>query len=98
MTNDEIVKELAENLQRAKSNTRRIEELERNQEVLCKLATSVQIIANNQKNLSGQVDRIECKLSRLEEAPMRRLRQIIGYVAASVGSASAGAFLGYFFN
>lgn len=98
MTNEEIIKSLAENTQRSKSNTRRIDELERNQEVLCKMATSLRILANNQKNLSGQVDRIELKVSRIEDAPLKRFRQIIGYVIASLCSASAGAILGYFFN
>lgn len=97
MTNDEIITALAENTQRSKSNTRRIDELERNTEVLIKMASSIKVLANNQKNLSGQIDKIDCKVSRLEDAPMKRARTVAGYVIASLCSAGAGVLFTYLF-
>lgn len=49
MTNEETVKLLTEVTQRSKSNTRRIDDLERNTEVLIKMATSLRVLATNQK-------------------------------------------------
>lgn len=96
MTNDEIIKILTENTQRSKSNSRRIDDLERNAEILNKMVSSLKVLASNQHNMSIQMEKIDGKVSRLEEAPLKRWQAIVGYVIASLCSAGVGAIIGYF--
>ena len=96
MTNDEIIKTLTENAQRSKSNSKRIDDLERNAEILNKMVSSLKVLASNQHNMSVQIDKIDSKVSRLEEVPLKRLQAIIGYVLASLCSAGAGVIIGFF--
>ncbi|MBR3878708.1 MAG: hypothetical protein IKJ24_01165 [Clostridia bacterium] len=91
MTNDEIVKAIAENTQRSKSNSHRIDDLEKNGELLHKMVTALEVLATQQKNVAEQVERIDSKVTRLEESPMRRIRTIVGYIVAALCSAAAGA-------
>ena len=97
MTNEEIIKSLAEISQRSRSNTRRIDELERNTEILNKMVSSLRVLASNQHNMSLQIEKIDGKVTRLEEAPGKRWQAIFGYIAASLCSAGAGMLLGYLF-
>lgn len=97
MTNDEIIKALAENTQRSKSNSRRIDDLERNSEVLSKMVSSLRVLANNQHNMSIQIEKIDGKVSRLEEAPTKRWQTFLGYIVASLCSAGAGVLVGFLF-
>ena len=96
MTNDEIIKELTENTQRSKSNSHRIDELEKNTDILNKMVSSLKILASNQHNMSVQIEKIDGKVTRLEQAPTKKWQAIIGYALASICSALAGALLGYF--
>jgi uncharacterized oligopeptide transporter (OPT) family protein len=92
MTNDEIVKAIAENTQRSKSNSHRIDDLEKNEELLNKMVTALEVLATQQKNVAEQVDKIDSKVTRLEEAPMKKIYTLIGYLVAALCSAAAGAF------
>lgn len=96
MTNEETVKLLTEVTQRSKSNTKRIDELERNTEVLIKMATSLKVLATNQRNLSAQIEKIDGKVSRLEDIPAKRWQSLVGYILASVCSAGLGLLFGSF--
>ena len=91
MTNDEIIKAIAENTQRSKSNSHRIDDLEKNGELLHKMVTALEVLATQQKNVAEQVEKIDSKVTRLEESPMRRIYTIIGYIVAALCSAAAGA-------
>ena len=96
MTNDEIIKTLIENTQRSKSNAKRIDDLERNAEILNKMVSSLKVLASNQHNMSLQIEKIDGKVSRLEEAPLKRWQAVAGYVIASICSAGAGVIIGFF--
>lgn len=96
MTNDEILKELTENTQRSKSNSHRIDELEKNTDILNKMVSSLKVLASNQHNMSVQIEKIDGKVTRLEEAPAKKWQALVGYVLASVVSALAGIIFGYF--
>jgi hypothetical protein len=96
MTNDDIIKALTENSQRSKSNSHRIDELEKNTDILNKMVSSLKILASNQHNMSVQIEKIDGKVTKLEQAPTKRWQAILGYILASVCSALAGALLGYF--
>ena len=97
MTNDEIIKTLTENSQRTKSNSHRIDELERNTELLNKMVSSLKLLANNQHNMSIQIEKIDDKVTRLEEAPIKKWQALLGYILAAICSAVAGIFLGNHF-
>ena len=91
MTNDEIIKAIAENTQRSKSNSHRIDDLEKSGELLHKMVTALEVLATQQKNVAEQVEKIDSKVTRLEESPIRRIYTIIGYIVAALCSAAAGA-------
>lgn len=91
MTNDEIVKAIAENTQRSKSNSHRIDDLEKSGELLHKMVTALEVLATQQKNVADQVEKIATKVTRLEQSPIRRLYTVLGYIVAALCSAAAGA-------
>ncbi len=91
LTNEEIVKIIAENTQRSKSNAHRIDDLEKNGELLHKMVTALEVLATQQKSVAEQVDKIDSKVTRLEQSPMRRVTTIVGYIVAALCSAAAGA-------
>ena len=92
MNSEDMIKAIAENAQRSKSNSRRIDELEKNGELLHKMVTALEVLATQQKNVADQVEKIDSKVTRLEESPMRRITTIVGYIVAALCSAAAGAF------
>ena len=69
---DEMAVKLAEVDARSKSNTLRINKLEEEQSVMHSIATSVAVMANEQKNISTKVDDINCKVDKLESVPANR--------------------------
>ena len=91
MTNEELIKEIAENGQRARSNSRRIEELEKNGELLHKMVTALEVLATQQKDVAVRVEKIDAKVTRIQESPLKRFYAVIGYIIAALCSAIAGA-------
>ena len=91
MTHEEMVQMLCETLQRAKSNSHRIDELSSSVVALNKMATALEVLATKQNTMSDMIDRIDKKVSFLEKAPARRLYAVLGYLAAAICSAAAGA-------
>ncbi len=91
MTNDEMIMAIAENEQRCKSNSHRIDDLEKNDELLHKMVTALEVLAAQQKSVAEQVDKIDSKVTRLEQSPIRKMYTLIGYLVAALCSAAAGA-------
>lgn len=91
MTNDDMIKAIAENSQRSKSNSHRIDDLEKNAELLNKMVTALEVLATQQKAVADHVEKIDSKVTRLEESPLKRISALIGYVVAALCSAAAGA-------
>lgn len=97
MSNDEMIQAIAENTQRSKSNSHRIDDLEKNAQLLNKMVTALEVLATQQKNVAEQVDKIDLKVTRLEQSPIKRIYAILGYIIAALCSAAAGAlFAGEF--
>lgn len=67
----------AEVEQRCRANTRRIDALERKQEVLQRLATAVEVLASEQKHLQENIDRMSGKIDTLESRPARYWESMI---------------------
>ena len=82
MTNEEMTERLVEVEQRAKSNTRRLEAVEKNQEALNSIATSVAVMAEQQKNISDKVDTIDAKVDTLEAKPGKRWDSLVDKIAS----------------
>lgn len=91
MTNEDVIKAIAEIEQRSRSNSRRIEELEKNGALLHKMVTALEVLATQQKDVAEQVEKIDAKVTRIEESPMKRIYALIGYIVAALCSAAAGA-------
>lgn len=91
MTNDDMIRAIAENSQRSKSNSHRIDDLEKNAELLNKMVTALEVLATQQKAVADHVEKIDSKVTRLEESPIKRISALIGYVVAALCSAAAGA-------
>jgi hypothetical protein len=82
---------LAEQEQRLRSNTRRIEGLERGQEALNRLATAVEVLATKQESTARSVERMGREVSELESRPGKRWESLLDKVLLVL----AGAFVSF---
>lgn len=85
---------LAEVEARSKSNSHRLDAVEKDQEALKSIATSVAVMAEQQKNISDKVDVIDRKVDTLEAKPGKMWdsvveKAILCMIAALVGFAMA---------
>ncbi len=76
---------------RAKSNTYRIESLEKRQDDTEKLVTSVAIIAEKQKDMEGDVKEMKCDVKKLIEKPAKRWEGVVDKIIFAV----VGAVVAY---
>ena len=91
MTNEEMTERLVEVEQRSKSNTHRLDAVEKNQEALNSIATSVAFMAEQQKNISDKVDTIDAKVDTLEAKPGKRWESLVDKAIWAI----AGAFVAW---
>ena len=74
--------------QRAKSNTHRLEKLEESTEAINRLATSMEVMASKQEQVAETVEKLDGKVTALEEKPIKRVdglvEKIIWAVCAAV--------------
>ena len=87
----EFAEKLVEIDQRSKSNTHRLEAVEKNQEALNSIATSVAVMAEQQKNISKKVDDIDHKVGAIESKPAKRWDSMVDKLIAAL----VGAFLAW---
>ena len=97
MTREEMIKEIAENTQRSKSNCHRIDELASSVDALNKMALALEVLATKQTAMSDIIDKIDSKVTAIEKSPIKTVRALIGYIVAALCSVGAGAFLGFYF-
>lgn len=77
MTNEEIAVKLEAVDQRSRSNTHRIDDLEKDHEALNRLATAVEVMATKQDVISDSVDRLTGKVEALEAEPGKRWKFVV---------------------
>ena len=82
---------------RAKSNSRRLDEVEKRQDNLDKLVSTVQVLASDQKHIEGDVREIKDNVKTLMSKPAKRwefvvekalyfiVAAILGFALASIG-------------
>ena len=87
MTNEEMTERLVEVEQRSKSNTHRLDAVEKNQEALNSIATSVAVMAEQQKNISDKVDTIDAKVDTLESKPGKLWESLVDKLLFAVAGA-----------
>ncbi len=87
MTSDEMTERLVEVEQRSKSNMHRLDAVEKNQEALNSIATSVAVMAEQQKNISDKVDTIDAKVDTLESKPGKRWENLVDKLLFAVAGA-----------
>ena len=85
---------MAERLQaiedRAKSNQRRIEKLEESTEVIGRLVTAIEVMAEKQDRVADSVEKLDGKVTALERKPSERWdsmveKTILAVIAALIG-------------
>lgn len=80
---------LTEVEERAKSNQHRIEKLETSTEVLTRLATSMEVMAEKQERVADAVDELDGKVTALEAKPAKRWDELVSKLALVAATAVA---------
>jgi hypothetical protein len=94
LTGEELTERLVAVEQRSKANQHRIEAVEKNQEALNSIATSVAVMAEQQKNIANKVDVIDAKVDSLEAKPAKRWESIVDKSVWAVLAAVIAFLLG----
>lgn len=101
MTTEELAVKLAETEQRSRSNSHRIDELEKDFNALNKLATAVEVMVTEQKHQSETMGKIETdvtalgqKVDAIEKRPGRRWDSLVEKAVWAVCAAVIAFLLG----
>ena len=89
---DDIERTVIKLDQRSKSNTKRLDRLEKTTEAVQELATSVKLMAQSLDNMADEQKRQGERLEKLEQQPADRWNTIIKTMLTAVVSALAGGF------
>ena len=79
---------------RAKSNTHRLDKLEESTETLNRLATSMEVMAHRQEQVADTVDKLDSKVTALENKPAKRWDALVDKTIWAVTAALLGYVLG----
>ena len=85
---------LTEVEERAKSNTRRIDKIEKKQNELIDLTTSVKVLAEREENVEKDVKEIKSDVKTLTEKPAKRWDTLVEKIIFAVALAIVGFLLG----
>lgn len=77
MTNEEVVALLSEVNSRSKSNTHRLDEMEKRQDDLEELTSTVKVLAVREENVERDVKEIKADVKQLSEKPLKRGEGIV---------------------
>lgn len=93
MEETEIAGRLATVESRCKSNSHRLEALEKQTEAVNHLATSVAVMAEKVENTGDKVDGLCNDVKELKSAPGKRWETVVKYVVGALCSAVVGYIL-----
>lgn len=85
---------LTEVEERSKSNTHRLDAVEKRQNDLDKLANSVSLLAEREERVESDVKEIKCNVKTLAEKPGKRYDSLVDKVVWAVLAAVIAFFLG----
>ena len=91
---DELAVKLAEVEQRGKSNSHRIDDLEKRADTLLELTTSVKLLASNMERMASEQVRQGERLTALEKQPAERWNSMTRTIFTTVVSTLAGGLVG----
>ena len=91
MTDEDIERRLTAVDARCKSNQHRLDDVERRQDSLDKLVTSVEVLATRQESMADSVGRLDEKLDALERRPAKRWESLTDKLLLAL----AGAFVSF---
>lgn len=81
---------------RAKSNTKRLDEVEKRQDNLDQLVSSVAVMAKEQEHIKSDVSEIKTDVRTIMDKPAKRWDNIVEKIIWAVLAAIIGVALGYF--
>lgn len=84
---------LTEVEERSKSNSHRLDEVEKRQDNLEKLTSTVEVLAVREKNVENDVKEIKCDVKSLTSKPGQRWEAVVTQVIAIVVAAIVGFIL-----
>ena len=90
---DDLAVRLAEVDQRGKSNTHRIDDLEKRTDTLQELTTSVKLLAANMERMASEQMKQGDRLTALEKQPGERWNSMTRTIFTTVVSALAGGLV-----
>ena len=93
-TNGQCEERLVAVEQRAKSNTRRIDKLEQDNDALHEMATSIKVMATEMEYMRKSQDDLNERITVIEDKPAARMDQIVPAVIVAI----VGIFVGYLFG
>lgn len=70
--------------QRSKSNTHRLEKLEESTEAINRLATSMEVMVSKQEQVAETVEKLDGKVTALEEKPIKRVDGLVDKIIWAV--------------
>ena len=73
--------------QRSKSNTHRLEKLEESTEAISRLATSMEVMASKQEQVAVTVEKLDGKVTALEEKPIKRADGLVDKIIWAICAA-----------
>ena len=91
--NEEQIKELTEATQRSKSNTKRIDKLEEQYELLHEMSKNMATIAEQTKRTTEDVKGLKDDMEEIKSKPNKFLDNLKGVAAGAVVTAIIGALL-----
>ena len=86
----EFAQHLAEIEARSRSNTKRLDRLEELTETVHELATTMKLLADKQERTAETVERLDTKLSAMEQEPAKRWKAVVEKVLMTVVAALVG--------
>ncbi|MBQ8892569.1 MAG: hypothetical protein IJ068_06885 [Bacilli bacterium] len=84
--NKEEIKQLTETTERSKSNSKRLDGLEKRVEDIHSLTISVKELATELKNMREDMNKIDDRVVEIEKKPSKKLDSIWGYIVSAVVS------------
>lgn len=92
----DFVREMQAIESRCKSNSRRIEDLEKSQEAINQLATSTAVMAQNISTMGERIDSMGKDIKDLKEVPAARWRMVVEKAIYILVAGIGGYFLSRF--
>ena len=86
----EFDQHLAEIDARSRSNTKRLDKLESLIEVVHELATTMKLMAEKQERTAEVVERLDSKITNIEQEPAKRWKAVVEKVLMTVVAALVG--------